>query len=188
MAKLNVGDKMPNFTFNTQKRENVTIEEAVKGKKKTVFWVLRYIGCTVCRYDVHVISQRYQEFLDKDAQVFVVMQSDPEVVREDLKSSPIEIPLEIICDTDLAIYNGLEIGTWGEPGSKPTNFTAETMAKLQAKGAKAAEAGFAHGKYEGLEEQLPAMFITDENGVVTYAHYAEDIVDMPLVDDVLALL
>jgi len=187
MAKLNVGDKMPNFTFNTQKRENVTIEDIVKGKKKTVFWVLRYIGCTVCRYDVHVISQRYQEFLDKDAQVFVVMQSDPQVVRDDLAKSPINIPIEIICDTDMNIYKTLNIETWGEAGSKPVMDEA-AMAKIAVKGKAAAEAGFSHGQYEGLEEQLPAMFITDDQGVVTYAHYAKDIMDMPVVDDVLAML
>ena len=173
---------MPNFTFNTQKRTGVTIEEAVKGKKKTVFWVLRYIGCTVCRYDVHVISQRYQEFLDKDAQVYVVMQSDPQVVRDDLAKSPIAIPIEIICDTDMNIYKTLSIETWGEPGSKAA------MAKIQVKGAAAAEAGFTHGQYEGLEEQLPAMFITNDQGVVEYAHYGKDIMDMPVVDDVLAML
>ena len=187
MPKLNVGDKMPNFTFNTQKRENVTIEEIVKGKKKTVFWVLRYIGCTVCRYDVHVISQRYQEFLDKDAQVFVVMQSDPQVVRDDLAKHPSAIPFEIICDTDQNIYKSLNIETWGEPGSMPV-LDEEAMGRLQAKGAAAAEAGFIHGKYEGLEEQLPAMFITDDKGVVEYAHYGKDIMDMPVVDEVLALL
>lgn len=187
MAKLNVGDKMPNFTFNTQKRTGVTIEEAVKGKKKTVFWVLRYIGCTVCRYDVHVISQRYQEFRDKDAQVYVVMQSDPQVVRDDLAKSPIAIPIEIICDTDLNIYKTLNIETWGEPGSKPV-FDEAAMAKIQVKGAAAAEAGFTHGQYEGLEEQLPAMFITNDQGVVEYAHYGKDIMDMPVVDDVLAML
>ncbi len=186
MAKLNVGEKMPNFTFNTQKRTGVTIEEAVKGKKKTVFWVLRYIGCTVCRYDVHVISQRYQEFLDKDAQVYVVMQSDPQVVRDDLAKSPIAIPIEIICDTDMNIYKTLSIETWGEPGSKPV-FDEAAMAKIQVKGA-AAEAGFTHGQYEGLEEQLPAMFITNDQGVVEYAHYGKDIMDMPVVDDVLAML
>lgn len=187
MAKLNVGDKMPNFTFNTQNRENVTIDEAVKGKKKTVFWVLRYIGCTTCRYDVHVISQRYQEFLDKDAQVFVVMQSDPQIVRDDLANSPIEIPIEIICDTDLNIYKTLNIETWGEPGSKPA-MTEEMMAKFAVKIQAIKETGFVHGKYEGIEEQLPAMFITDDQGVVTYAHYAKDMMDMPNVDEVLAML
>ena len=187
MAKLNVGEKMPNFTFNTQKRTGVTIEEAVKGKKKTVFWVLRYIGCTVCRYDVHVISQRYQEFLDKDAQVYVVMQSDPQVVRDDLAKSPIDIPIEIICDTDMNIYKTLSIETWGEPGSKPV-FDEAAMAKIQVKGAAAAEAGFSHGQYEGLEEQLPAMFITNDQGVVEYAHSGTDIMDLPVVVDVLAMI
>ena len=187
MAKLNVGDKMPNFTFNTQNREGLTIDEVVKAKKKTVFWVLRYIGCTVCRYDVHVLSQRYQEFLDKDAQIFVVMQSDPEVVRKDLEHAPVAVPFEIICDTDMKIYQGLDIGTWGEKGSKP-EMDAESMGKLQEKGAKAAAAGFSHGQYEGLEEQLPAMFITDSEGTVVYAHYAKDIMDMPVADDVLAML
>ena len=47
---------------------------------------------------------------------------------------------------------------------------------------------FSHGDYEGDEQQLPAMFILDENGVATYVHYAANIMDMPTVDEVLNLL
>ena len=64
----------------------------------------------------------------------------------------------------------------------------DQLAALQKKGAAAAEAGFSHGDYEGDEQQLPAMFILDENGVATYVHYAANIVDMPTVDEVLNLL
>ena len=135
MPKLTVGDKMPNFTFTTQDRENVSLHAAVKGKKKTVFWVLRYIGCPSCRYDVHMLSQRYQEFLDKDAQVFVVMQSTPESIRKSLADA--SVPFEIICDPTYDIYHGLDIGVWGEPGSKPDMSSAdpaalEAFAKLRA--------------------------------------------------------
>ena len=98
------------------------------------------------------------------------------------------MPLEIICDTDMNIYKTLEIGVWGEPGSKPVITDPTVIERLQAKGAAAAAAGFSHGQYEGLEEQLPAMFITDDQGVVTYAHYGKDIMDMPVADDVLAML
>jgi hypothetical protein len=42
--------------------------------------------------------------------------------------------------------------------------------------------------YEGNEQQLPALFIIDEQGTVTCAHYAQNIMDMPLIDDVLKLL
>ncbi|MEE3426094.1 MAG: hypothetical protein VZR26_11055, partial [Erysipelotrichaceae bacterium] len=62
------------------------------------------------------------------------------------------------------------------------------MDKLKEKGGKAREAGFVHGDYEGNELQLPAMFIVNEDGVVEYANYARNIVDLPTVDEVLAML
>jgi len=185
MAKLQVGDKMPNFVFQTATRQGVSMEEAVKGKKKTVLWVLRYIGCTSCRYDVHLISQRYNEILAKDAQVYVLMQSEPEIVKEETASSP--LPFEIICDTKFEIYDTLEIQA-PENKADLVGTNPAVMAKLMAKGAKAKAAGFSHGKYEGRETQLPAMFILDEDCNVIYAHYAKNIMDMPDVDGVLALL
>lgn len=83
--KLSIGDKMPNFVFDTAYEKGKTVEEILKAKKRTVFWVLRYIGCTTCRYDIHVIATRYREFLQLDTQVYVVMQSEPAIVREELK-------------------------------------------------------------------------------------------------------
>lgn len=181
MAKLQTGDKMPNFTFDTAFHQGLTVDEVVKKQPKTIFWVLRYIGCTTCRYDVHILSQRYQEFLDKGAQIYVVMQSDPAVVRHDLEGYP--IPFEIICDTDMKIYETLEIGSMTDQAPAP-----ETMEKVMAKVQAAKALGFEHGKYEGNEKQLPAMFMTDSDGKVLYAHYAADGMDMPTPDDMLALL
>ena len=43
MAKLQVGDKMPSFTFRTESEDGLTTESVLKGGR-TVFWVLRYIG------------------------------------------------------------------------------------------------------------------------------------------------
>lgn len=181
MAKLKIGDKMPNFTFNTAYEKGKTIN-GVLNHKPTFFWVLRYIGCTVCRYDVHLLSQRYQEFVDKGAQVFVVMQSAPETVREDLKET--KLPFEIICDTDLAVYHALEIN----PAASMEELGGSVMPQLQEKGMAAAAAGFKHGKYEGIEEQLPAMFLVDGDGKVQYAHYAKNIMDMPKIDEMLGML
>lgn len=42
--------------------------------------------------------------------------------------------------------------------------------------------------YEGNEEQLPAVVIVDENGVIKYSHYAKNIVDMPTVDEMVNML
>lgn len=182
MTKLNVGEQMPNLTFNTAYAHNLQVKDVLKGR--TVFWVLRYIGCTVCRYDVHVIAERYQEFIEKGAQVFVVMQSDQAHVQNDLKE--IKLPFDIICDNEMKIYNALSI----EPANSMQELGGgqENLAKLKEKGAKAAACGFSHGDYEGNEQQLPAMFIVEENGIVSYAHYATNIMDMPTIDEVLEML
>ncbi len=185
MARLNVGDKMPNLTVNTAYETGKTIAEIVDGKE-TVFWVLRYIGCTVCRYDVHLLIERYQEFRDKGAQVVVVMQSRPENVREDVREemNGEKLPFDIICDTKFELYDALEI----KAATTMEELVGTDMAKLEAKGAAAKAAGFEHGEYEGKEEQLPAMFITDGDCTITFAHYGKDITDMPVIDDVLAML
>jgi peroxiredoxin len=92
MKKLMQGDRFPSFTFHTHLRDNLNSPEVLKGK--TVFWVLRYIGCTVCRYDVKLIAERYQEFIDKNAQVYVLMQSDAEHVQNDLAKTDTHLPLK----------------------------------------------------------------------------------------------
>ena len=184
MAKLFVGDKMPNFTFQTESETGVTTEKVLQGGR-TVFWVLRYIGCTTCRWDVHQISLNYDKFKEKGAQVYVVMQSDPAVVREDLKDSP--LPFHIICDQDQEIYKTLEIRAT-ETREERQPKTPEDIAKWEAKIAKVRASGFVHGKYEGNEQQLPAMFVVEPDGTVIYAHYAENSIDMPSVDEMLEIL
>ena len=182
MAKLNVQDKMPNLVFNTAYQNNVNLHDVLKGK--TVFWVLRYIGCTVCRYDVHLIQQSYEAFQKKGAQVFVVMQSDQAHVQNDLKD--IQLPFDIICDDQMKIYEALSIeaaASLQELGGGEAN-----LARLKEKGAKAKECGFVHGDYEGNEQQLPAMFIVEEDATISYAHYAKNIVDMPTIPEVLEML
>ena len=185
MAKLTVGSQFPDFKFNTGYRTGLTVKEEVKKAEKTIFWVLRYIGCTTCRYDVHLLSQRYEEFKALGTQILVVMQSEPATVQEDLKDSP--LPFEIICDVDQEIYKTLEIrATETREERQPTS--PEDIAKWQAKIAAVKQSGFVHGKYEGNEQQLPAFFVTDNTGKVLYAHYAANSIDMPTVDEALEIL
>ena len=136
------------------------------------------------KYEIAGI-RNYDEFLKRGTQVYVVMQSDPAVVREDLKDSP--LPYHIICDQDQVIYRTLEIpATATKEERMPTS--PEDIAKLEAKRQKVKEAGFVHGKYEGNEQQLPAMFVVDPDGSVVYAHYAKNSIDMPTVEEMLQIL
>ena len=178
--KLTEGMRVPDFTVNTSKEDNVDLYTRITGK--TIFWVIRYIGCTVCRYDVHLLAEKYEAIKAKGYQLFVVMQSDTEHVRRELKDA--NIPFEIICDNDFQIYNALEIN----PAATVEELRGENPDKLKEKGAKAREIGFTHGDYEGNELQLPALFIIDETGIVTKAHYGKNIVDMPTVDELIEMI
>lgn len=182
--KLEVGQKMPQFTFDTESQTNLTTAQVLQNGR-TVFWVLRYIGCTTCRYDVHQIAKHYDDFLARGTQVFVVMQSDPAVVREDLKDS--SLPFHIICDQSQEIYKALEIpATETKEQRMPTD--PADLARLEEKKKKVQESGFVHGKYEGNEQQLPALFVVEPDGTVIYSHYAKNSIDMPTVDEMLAIL
>ncbi len=179
MSKLLVGEKMPNFTVNTVNENGVTIEKLVDGKK-TMFMVLRYIGCTVCRYDVHLLTRKYQEFINKNVNVVVVMQSTPEIVQRDLNGEI--LPFNLICDEAQEIYKTLEIN----PAPDMPSLVGDGRALLKEKGTAATQAGFVHGDYEGIEEQLPAFFYVDKDLTVLEAHYAKSLMDMPTIDEMLA--
>lgn len=182
MTKLEPGSVFPAFRFDTDKEENLLSTDVIR--KKTVFWVLRYIGCTVCRYDIHLIAERYSEFTAKNAQVFPVMQSDREHVQNDLKATNTSLPFSIICDPEMKIYDLLSV----EPASSMEELAGGRKEDLQKKAAAARELGFSHGDYEGNEQQLPALFIVNDKGIVEYARYAENIMDMPSVSEVIEML
>lgn len=178
--KLTAGNTFPNFTVNTQCRNGIQTNDLLD--RKTIFWVIRYIGCTVCRYDVHVLSENWQAINDKGYNLFVVMQSDPEHIHKEMGDT--KLTFEIICDNTMEIYKTLEIN----PAATKEELRGDDVEKLQAKGAKARELGFSHGDYEGDELQLPALFIVDTDGTVLTAHYGRNITDMPTVDELIDML
>ena len=181
MAKLVVGDKFPNFTVNTAFENGLTIEKIADGKP-TMFWVLRYIGCTVCRYDVHVLTQRYNEFVEKGVNVVVVMQSKPEIVLRDMNGQT--LPFHLVCDPTESLYKELEIGDMTPDSMK--NMNEEEQARMAVKIQGMQENGYEHGDYEGNEAQLPAFFAVDGEMNVLEAHYARNLGDMPFAGEVLA--
>lgn len=180
MPCIQVGEKLPDFTVDTQDLEGVTLHSLLKGK--TILRVLRYIGCPSCRLDVHEIAESYGDFTARGAQVLVVMQSTKKNLNEALAG--MDLPLSIVCDPEMEIYKTLAIRAASDKeeliGTDPSAMLA-IRDRVQAQ-------GFVHGVYEGDELQLPAMFIVDEDATVRYVHYARSIPDMPSVQEMLAIL
>jgi Peroxiredoxin len=168
---------MPDFSFVTPWKGNRDFYEETAGKKTVVFF-LRYYGCSTCQLEIHNIIKDYPRFAAKGAKVFVVLQSDPETLRSETEEK--QIPFEIICDPEQALYKMLNIGAYDSPPPRSE--------KLERKIKEARALGITHGKYEGNEQQLPATFIIDGQHQIVFAHYGKESVDIPEHEDLLRLL
>lgn len=179
MARLEAGMRLENFVYDTAWEQGKDFYGQNLGcGKKLVLRFLRYYGCGVCQLDTWELAEAYDRFARQGARLFVVMQSAPETIREQVEEGA--LPFDLICDPDQSLYRKLEIGDV-EPFDKPGAYLLERIEKANAR-------GITHGKYEGNEQQAPAMFILDDSMQVLYAHYGKDPVDLPTIEQTLALL
>ena len=171
MAKLEIGQIMPDFDYATPFSTGHTLAQTAANAKKTALVFLRYWGCPLCQYDIHLLAQAHGDITAHGGQLLVVLQSDPKGLAEKLERED-ALPFPIVCDPDQKLYKQFAIA--------PAASMAK-MADLKMIGriVKATKLGFKHGEYEGDEQQLPAAFVVDADRKVLYAHYAKSVSDMP---------
>lgn len=180
MPKLNQGEKMPDFTYNTPFAAGCTLAETVKKTQgKTALVFLRYYGCTLCQYDIHQFAVQHGKIAAAGGQMLVVLQSDPAKLAGQMKAG--DLPFDIICDPEQTLYQAFEIHP---AASMETLGDQKVMEKVE----KAAAAGFQHGDYEGNELQLPAVFVVDRDLTLTAVHYGKTAGEVPTPDELAALL
>lgn len=180
-GRLKAGDTFDNFTYNTPFETQKDFYKEVGEKTAAVFF-LRYIGCRMCQVDMAHIKQKYSAFKDKGAEVFVIIQSDPAVVRETVNEG--NFPYDIVCNTDMSLYQKYNLGVAENENvlsDKEDERTKRKYAEIQQK-------QLVHGKYEGEELQLPGVFLLDKNKKVTFAHYATHVADLPELEELLIKL
>lgn len=175
MARLTVGKRMQDISFSTPFEQGRTLSETVKRVKgKTAIIFLRYYGCPLCQYDIHQFAVSYDRIRKTKGQILVVLQSDPDDMAQQMEKE--DLPFDIICDPKQELYRLFEIKP---AGSKEELVDEKSKVKILA----AREAGFSHGKYEGEELQLPAIFITDHERKLVYVHYGKSIGDILLPEE-----
>lgn len=178
MAKITENQKMEDFTFNTATETGLSLSRAAEGKK-TVLLFLRYYGCTLCRLDMHLLREKYGDITAQGGQVFVVLQSAPELILRETGADP--FPFTIICDPQQELYRRFEI----KPASSKLSLAGgKTIKKLGL----LKKYNFVHGEYEGDELQLPACFVLDPALTVRYARYAKNLADIPGPEDLVKIL
>ncbi len=166
--KLVKGIAAPNFTFDTISKRSLDFYKTAR-RKKSVLFFLRYIGCPVCQLKIGEINRDYEEFRIAGLEVYVVLQSSPSSVKEGLAGS--QVPFTIICDREEKIF--------ALYGVAPGNIFGYIAPAVIMKAMKASRGGFRHGKKEGKEMQLPAVFILNKDRKIDYAYYGKNIGDVP---------
>lgn len=185
MPVVSAGGLFPNLSFETYSGETHTVDEVVRKKRHTVFWVMRFIGCRFCQYDIDGLAWAYNRFTDKDTQVFAILQSSRASI-SGLKGD-FQVPFDIICDTTHTFYKELDIrATATKEDRMPT--TPEGLARLHAKQEAVAARNYERQTGEGEAQQLPALFIVGPDRKIEYAHYAVNSIDIPDFDELLHLV
>ncbi|GHV39551.1 hypothetical protein FACS1894187_19660 [Synergistales bacterium] len=189
--RYQTGSKAPDFNFinpwgGGSEGEKKNFYSDSKGQKKVLFF-LRYYGCRVTQLEFRDIVAESGKISSLGARLYVLLQSAPETMRDALKQE--DIAFELICDPGGELYRLFDVG-YAPLGyfikSLPGNWTRSEL--FEKRIAEASALGITHGLYEGNEQQLPAVFVLDENQNMLLAHYSKDIVDVPSVEDILKYL
>ncbi len=166
--KLTAGMKAPNFTYDTISGQSFDFYKASRGEK-AVLYFLRYAGCPICQLKIWDIMRTYDELAAAGLAVYVILQSGPSSVKEGLAG--VTPPFTIVCDPKEKIFSLY--------GVAPGNIFQYLAPPVIMKAMKASRSGYKHGKKEGQEMQLPAVFIVSTGETITFAYYGRNIGDVP---------
>jgi len=165
--RLLAGDTAPDFSFDTPWKNGLSLYGS--GQDEMVLFFLRYMGCPLCQLKISELVRDRSLFAERGLRLLVVLQSQPEVIAEMYGES--DMPFTIVCDPEQRIFNLYGV----LPGSVFRYVTPSVIGKVF----KAKKQGIQHGKSEGRELQLPAVFAIDKQKRVTYAYYGKNIGDLP---------
>ncbi len=167
-VRLMAGAKAPDFVFDSPWEKSLRFYEAA-GKGRSILFFLRYVGCPICQMKISEIIHDWELFKQKGCSVFVALQSEPELIKRQLYGE--EMSFKIICDPGGKIFSLY--------GVKPGSIFGYITPSVIATAIRAGKQGFKHGKKEGAELQLPAVFIMDGDKKITYSYYGRNIADLP---------
>ena len=167
--KLKEGLIAPDFNYIRLDGHEANFYKDIEGQLCYLIF-LRYYGCTVCQYIIRNLSDNYNKFLEKNINIFVVLQSEPSIINQAIQEDRISV--NIIPDVEQAIYKLYDVKPAKNKAGLASLRTIEIMKKAK-------KIKLIHGEYEGNELQLPATFLIDQDKVLRYVKYGSGAGDVP---------
>lgn len=165
---LKAGDLAPNFTFDSPWRTSRAFLDREE-RHDAVLVFLRYQGCPICQMEMARLRSGIAAFDARGARVHVVLQSAAETLRPLLQEK--DWPFDLVCDPEGTIFRLYRVERGGV-----TRYLHPVglLAAIRAIGS-----GYGHGRCEGKETQLPAVFVVKPDRTIRYAYYGRHIGDVP---------
>jgi peroxiredoxin len=158
----------PNFTFETPWKSKLLFHDVINDKNAILIF-LRYIGCPICQLEMANIKNTIIRGENKNTIVFIILQSIPSTISSITNEE--DWPFTIICDPNANIFKLYKVNR------------GNIFRYLHPKGIiallKSILKGYKHGKFEGIETQLPAAFVISNKRKIVYEYYGKSINDVP---------
>ncbi|MDJ0765331.1 MAG: peroxiredoxin-like family protein [Myxococcota bacterium] len=167
--QLQQGDKAADFVYDTPWETGQNFY-ASAGKKTAVLVFLRYLGCPVCQVEMANLKLEISLFEEKGVQLFVFLQSSPDTIAA--SASQADWPFTIVCDPQEEIFQLYRVAPGGVlKYLHPAGLLATINATVK---------GVRHGKFEGRETQLPAVFVVGPDKTIQWVYYGKTLSDVPV--------
>ena len=175
--RLKVGDKIPDFWARDVNGE--IVDSKGLNAKHTLVVFLRYAGCPFCNLAIYMLNQEYKKLKKLDCEVVAFVQSTVESVETNIlerQQSP--LPFHIVADRDADLYKLF--------GVKPNLIRAAKHAVRNAPQWFDAtmKKNFKQRGIDGQVLMVPAMFLVNNDNIVTMIDYDASLYDKSLFEPI----
>ncbi len=164
--RLLVGDKLPNFKYDTPTTADNDLYEVIGNRPATMLF-FRDSGCLFTAYHLEKLRRNYRYFNSGNRALICVVQGTPS---EFSGYKAFDFP--IVCDADSVLYQAFDL---------PKAMFALSLLSIEAlriiEGAKKHDIKYERSLKENV--QLPVTILTEPDKTIEYIHKSQSVTDIP---------
>ncbi len=169
---LNKGDKAPDFTVKNQMGKSIQLKEELK-KGSVVLVFYRGQWCPYCNKQLSALQDSLSMITDKGAQLIAVSPEKPENIFKTVEKT--NATYSVVSDNKLEIMNAYKV-TYALDEVMTKKFKGYGMDLNEINGSN------------GNNLPIPAVYIINKSGIITYRYFDENYAKRPSVKEILSLL
>ncbi len=170
--KLLIGEKFPNFGFDTPTCSGKKLYNEIANKPATIIF-FRDSGCLFTAYYIERLKRNYRCFIEGNRALICIVQGSPSEF-----SGYKNMPFPLVCDADSVLYRAFDL---------PKVTFALSLLSVEAlriiEQAKKHNVPYEYSLKNNV--QLPVTILTEPDKTIEYIHRSQSITDIPEILELL---